>query len=141
MPTTVPTGFIYPDNNSEASINVAVAALAGSVEAKVGPYVVDTGFVTIPNLNGFVGTITYRRVGKMVEISALGSANFVSGVGFTIGNIPLAVRPNGTRRGACWLSGSNVGTVGSTPTGNIDINHASGATRTSVQATLLYLVD
>lgn len=141
MPTTNLIDLPYPDGNSDASINIHVAALAGAVDFRVGPYVLDTGFVTVPNMNGFVGTITYRRVGKVVEVTAIGSANFVSGVGFTIGNLPTAVRPRGTRRGACWLSGSNVGTIGSTPTGNIDINHATGATRGAVQASLLYLVD
>lgn len=140
MPTTSPDNFPYPDENSDASINVHIAALAGAVQAKVGPYILDTGWITVAPMNGFVGTIMYRRIGFQVEVSAIGSANFPSGSGLTIGNIPQHARPSGTRRGACWLSGSNVGTIGTTGTGNIDINHASGATRTAVQASLVYMV-
>lgn len=141
MPTTANIDMPYPDESSDASLNVHIAALAGAIDGRIGPYVLDTGWVNVTPMGGFVGTIMYRRVGKVVEVSATGTAAFPNGSGLTIGNIPAAVRPSGTRRGACWLTGSNVGTIGTTATGNIDINHASGATRNNVQASLIYMVN
>lgn len=140
MATTGLLGLIIPDENTPASINATVAALGGSVDAKVGPYASDTGWINVTPMNGFTGTLAYRKIGKFVEVTAIGNATFPNGGGLTIGNLPTAVRPIGTRRGACWLTGNNVGTVGTTASGNIDINHNSGASRGNVQASMIYSI-
>lgn len=135
MPTTVPTGFIYPDNNSEASINVAVATLAGSVEAKVGPFVVDTGWLPLINIPAaweVVGGVppAVRLIGKVVYFRGLLRNNTFSGGFTTIARLPNSF-PRPVIAAMAPMAGNTtaIRSVQVLPDGNVQVwfNQPSGA--------------
>lgn len=148
MPTTVPTGFIYPDNNSEASINVAVAALAGSVEAKVGPYVVDTGWVEVSSLSsGITGNIRYRRVGKTAQVvgSGLAMSGGFPAKGITLvapaGSIPAGVRPTFNIRGSGNGAGSATAILSVLSNGAVYVFNQHTGSVSSMDGAAMYITD
>ena len=136
MPTTVPTGFIYPDNNSEASINVAVAALAGSLEAKVGPYVVDStttlNITDSVNFGSFIagGSVPIRRVGKTVMINGTLACKTAGYLNTTarrvIGVIPVGYRPSSNVVLVMQGSGTSRWNLEIYPNGNLTASRADG---------------
>lgn len=98
MPTTANIDMPYPDESSDASLNVHIAALAGAVDSRIGPYVLDTGWVDCPLVSGTTqqgGSLPQvRRVGKTVYmrhgVSGTGKA---AGSNSTVCTVPAGFRP------------------------------------------------
>lgn len=115
MPTTSPDNFPYPDNNSDASINVHIAALAGAVQAKVGPYILSTNVtLTISdnvNFKSYTGTSVpvASREGKLVHfagILACSTAGYLQSTARrVIGTLPIGFRPKSPLTIICQGSG------------------------------------
>lgn len=142
MPTTANIDMPYPDESSDASLNVHIAALAGAVDSRIGPYVVDTGWVNVSLFSAFVGgSPRVRRIGKQVFFQgSTVSGSFPVG-SVNIGVIPAGFRPSSTTRFAAYLTGGQVGIIGVLGNGDIQVHNQSGATRTSLQFSVNWLID
>lgn len=101
MATTGILGLIIPDENTPASINATVAALGGSVDAKVGPYVTDTGWISIEIKAPYVQQGStfpqVRRIGKTVHMRWGWASTSMSTNGtHEVGTVPAGFRPSQT---------------------------------------------
>lgn len=147
MPTTSPDNFPYPDNNSDASINVHIAALAGAVQAKVGPYILDTGWVDCPLRPGTSqqgGSLPQvRRIGKTVYIrwgvSGTGKAANTNSQVFTI---PTGFRPATSSYVTVASSNGNASALGVIhPSGIVDLRTSASTGSYYMWDGATYLID
>lgn len=92
------SGFWYPDEGTAFNINTMFSTSMSSVETKVGPHVLDTGWVDCPLRSGTsqqgASLPQVRRIGKVVRmrwgVSGSGkAANSVS----EVCTIPVGFRP------------------------------------------------
>lgn len=144
MATTDILGLVYADESSPASINAATAALAGSVDAKVGPYASDTGWVSVPASAPASATIRYRKVGMLVQVTARGattSGNFPAKSAVQIagaGSLPAAVRPAFNMRGSGSGSGSSNVILSAQADGSVYVINQDTVTATSMEGYAVY---
>lgn len=88
----------YPDESSDASLNVHIAALAGAIDSRIGPYVLDTGWVDCPLRSGVSqqgGALPQvRRVGKIVYMRwGVSGSGMSANAGKDVCTIPSGFRP------------------------------------------------
>lgn len=134
---TTASGIYYATETDVASINATSAAMASSIEAKVGPFIGDTGPTATPNSG-----ISWRRIGKTIEVTVNVSGSFPVGASnIAVGVIPVGARPGGINpRGEAFLNGSQPGQLYVTADGTVGALHQTGSTRTSIQGRILYFV-
>lgn len=96
--------------------------------------------VTLTNTTS--GSCIAQRYGHVVMVTSQLTINgtFASGATVNIGTVPAGYRPNGQRRGTAIFTSNNVGAVGVSAAGALEVFHSSGASRTFVQFTIVYLV-
>lgn len=148
MPTTANIDMPYPDESSDASLNVHIAALAGAIDSRIGPYVLDTGWVEIASLSANVGgNIRYRRAGKVAQV--LGNGLTISGnfpaksitMVAPAGSIPVGVRPAFNVRGSGNGAGSATIILSVLNDGSVYVFNQHTAAVTSMDGAVMYLTD
>lgn len=123
---TTAAGFWYPDEGTNFNINTIMSTMASSLQTKVGPHVVDTGWVDCPLTSGTTqqgsSLPQVRRIGKIVYMRW-----GVSGDGLTIAanngvcTVPVGFRPSPYRYFPVASNGSNWGRITVKPSGLIDL--------------------
>lgn len=95
---TTASGFWYPDEGTAFNINTMFSVSMSSVETKVGPHIMDTGWVDCPLVSGTTqqgaSLPQVRRIGKKVYmrwgVNGTGkAANSIS----SVCTIPVGFRP------------------------------------------------
>lgn len=95
---TTASGFWYPDEGTAFNINTIMATAMSSVETKVGPHVVDTGWVDCPLVSGTTqqgGSLPQvRRIGKVVRMRwGVSGAGKAANTSSTVCVVPVGYRP------------------------------------------------
>lgn len=144
---TTASGFWYPDEGTSFNINTIMSTMASSLQTKVGPHVIDTGWVPIPLMSGITGTLTHRRVGKIVQVIASGigrpgsfgarSATQVAGDN----SVPTGNRPLFNIRGSGNGSGSTNTILSVLNNGSVYVFNQDTSATASMDGTTMYLVD
>ncbi|ALD63993.1 hypothetical protein AFL94_08740 [Arthrobacter sp. LS16] len=106
--------------------------------------VYDTGWMPLTLDSGFTGgSPVIRRIGRHVRIRGATVSGELPTGGTIIGSaaIPSGLRPSGSERGGCYLTGNHVGVIGVDVSGNISVFHQSSAgTRTTLQFALGWFI-
>ena len=95
---TTSTGFWYPDEGTSFNINTIMSTMASSLESKVGPHVIDSGWVDCPLVSGTsqqgASLPQVRRIGKKVYMrwGVSGTGKAANGT-TNVCTIPVGFRP------------------------------------------------
>lgn len=88
------SGFWYPDEGTAFNINTIMSTAMSSVESKVGPHIVDTGWVDVTIKSGYTGNVQVRRIGKLVYFKGAFNKSSAMAAGLhAVGTVPAGFRP------------------------------------------------
>lgn len=95
---TTAAGFWYPDEGTSFNINTIMATMASSLQTKVGPHVVDTGWVDCPLNPGTTqqgsSLPQVRRIGKVVYMRwGISGTGRTAGTTTNVFTVPAGFRP------------------------------------------------
>lgn len=110
---TTTSGFWYPDEGTAFNINTIMSTTVSSLETKVGPHVLDTGWVDCPLVSGTsqqgASLPQVRRIGKTVQmrwgVSGTGKAANSSS---NVCTVPVGFRPKDWRYFTAASASTNV---------------------------------
>lgn len=110
---TTASGFWYPDEGTAFNINTILATTVSSLETKVGPHVLDTGWVDCPLISGTSqqgsSLPQVRRIGKTVTMRwGVSGAGKAANSNTNVCTVPVGFRPIEFKRFVCTSASANV---------------------------------
>ena len=141
-------GILYleetdPITPFQTTINALQAATSGVIE----PLLYNSDDIVLPKLAGLGGAdVVIHRVGHVVDLFTTGNVSGTFPPGLTdviaAGGVPVGLRPAlANRHGSAYFSASHSGGVVLRPDGSVSVTHQSGASRTSVQFSLTFVLS
>lgn len=136
------SGFWYPDPGTSYSSNGNLATLASSIEAKVGPSIVDTGWVNCTYRAGYTagtpGQLRVRQVGKIIYFQGGATGSFLNGVYTQVATIPTGFRPGSTFRGGAFGQAGRAAGIEISSAGTVIFAHTNPSNPPWISASISY---